>query len=301
MRSLRVAFDLVKVRVSRLNLLVLSLGKVIVLGLPFRFATFPFLQFIKYVKTPSQELNSECNLELKANVDVIISLYRFQEYIPVLESSLKSCFSNPRVTFHFVLVSGSTAETIWLSDLVSETHHKLYQIENRLGIYAAWNLAINGGTGELITNLNADDLRLPHSICCQAAVLQAEPTDGSYGNFVLSTDIFSSLQGKSEMVLVSNLGGFNESVLVDKSQNMMHCAPMWKRTLHERFGMFDESLKSSGDTDFWLRAMAGGAKFSSYEPVTAIYFHNPEGLSSSLSSSGHREWQSIRDLYLRSK
>jgi hypothetical protein len=114
-------------------------------------------------------------------------------------------------------------------------------------------------------------------------------------------DIFSSMREKSETALVSSLGGFNESVLVEKSQNMMHCAPMWKRTLHHRFGMFDEYLKSSGDTDFWLRAMAGGAKFSSYEPVTAIYFHNPEGLSSSLSSSGHREWQSIRDSHLRSK
>jgi hypothetical protein len=246
-------------------------------------------------------VNLECNLELKANVDVIISLYRFQEYIPVLERSLKSCFSNPRITFHFVMVSGSASEASWLSDLVTETHHKLYQIENRIGIYAAWNLAINKSSGELITNLNADDLRLPHSICCQAVKLQAESTDGSYGNFVLSMDIFSSLREKSEMALVSSLGGFSESVLVDKSQNMMHCAPMWKRTLHDRFGMFDESLKSSGDTDFWLRAMAGGAKFSSYKPVTAIYFHNPEGLSSSLSSSGHREWQSIRDSYLRSK
>lgn len=301
MRSLRIVFDLVKVRVFRLNLLVSSLGKVIALGLPFRFATFPFLQFIKYARTPILEFNSECNPGLKAKVDVIISLYRFEEYIPVLESSLKPCFYNPRVTFHFVLVAGSPSETSWLSDLVTETHHKLYHIENRIGIYAAWNLAINGGTGELITNLNADDLRLPHSICCQAAVLQAEPTDGSYGNFVLSMDIFSSMREKSETALVSSLGVFNESVLVEKSQNMMHCAPMWKRTLHGRFGMFDESLKSSGDTDFWLRAMAGGAKFSSYEPVTAIYFHNPEGLSSSLSSSGHREWQSIRDSFLRSK
>jgi hypothetical protein len=301
MRSVKLVFALIKVRVLRLNLLVFSLAKVLSLGLPFRFGTFPFLKFLNYETLPPLKSATECILKLNTHVDVVISLYKFYKYIPVLERSLQSCFLNPRITFHFVLVSGDTSERNWLLGLVNDTHHKVYQIENRIGIYSAWNIAIEGGSGELITNLNADDLRLPHSICCQALALQEESHDGSYGNFILSTDIFSSLENKSHKALVSDLGNFSEAVLVNQSQNMMHCAPMWKRTLHNRFGMFDESLKSSGDTEFWLRAMAGGAKFSSYTPVTAIYFHNPEGLSSSLSSSGHREWQSVRDSHLRRK
>ena len=301
MRSVRLVFALIKVRVLRLNLLVFSLAKALSLGLPIRFGTFPFLKFLNYETTPPLESAKECNPKLNTHVDVVISLYKFKKYIPVLEKSLQSCFSNPRITFHFVLVSGDTSEKKWLLGLVNDTHHKVYQIENRIGIYSAWNIAIEGGSGELITNLNADDLRLPHSICCQASALQEESHDGSYGNFILSTDIFSFLQHKPDMALVSDLGNFSEAVLVNQSQNLMHCAPMWNRTLHNRFGMFDETLNSSGDTDFWLRAMVGGANFLIYKPVTAIYFHNPDGLSSSLSSSGHREWRSIRDSHLRRK
>jgi GT2 family glycosyltransferase len=74
---------------------------------------------------------------------------------------------------------------------------------------------------------------------------------------------------------------------------------MWRRDLHDQFGLFDETLKSSGDTEFWLRALAKGAKFVYYPEVTAVYFHNPEGLSSSLSSTGHGEWAMVRDRFLK--
>jgi hypothetical protein len=102
-------------------------------------------------------------------------------------------------------------------------------------------------------------------------------------------------------MLLSKLGSFNEKTLVQNSLNFMHCAPMWKRSLHEKLGLFDESLKSSGDTDFWLRALSAGSLFANYAMATVVYFHNPEGLSTSLSSSGRHEWQDIRDRHLRTR
>jgi hypothetical protein len=37
--------------------------------------------------------------------------------------------------------------------------------------------------------------------------------------------------------------------------------PMWRKSLHDRFGYFDEAYKSAGDYEFWMRLMAGGVKF----------------------------------------
>lgn len=268
------------------------------LQLPLRYSTFPLLNFLSWQENPVQPRPLDCEQNLSSSVDVVISLYRFEKFKSILKQSLESCSHNPRVTFHFVLVCGTQSEIRWLTDFVGKTHHKLHLSENRIGIYEAWNIAVKSGSSDFITNLNADDIRLPHSICRHAAALENEEADGSYGNFILSRNILDHFYLSGNRQLVSNLGAFNEDVLLLDSQNLMHCAPIWKRELHKRVGLFDESLNSSGDTEFWLRAMSHGAKFISYPPVTAIYFHNPEGLSSSISSTGRKEWSQIRRKFL---
>lgn len=298
MRRLIGQFNLVLVRLIRYRLLLVSIRKVFALKLPFKYATFSLLPEMHRAVYEPHVSSKTCESKLSKSVDVIISLYKFEKYEKILRASLMSCFSNSKVTFHFVVVNGTETELSIISSIVGDSHHKMYTPKNRIGIYPAWNLAIQSGTGELITNLNADDLRLPHSICQQASGLEKSDCEGSFGNFVLTDDIFSYLEPKSSAGIVSNLGEFNSDTLLFRSQNFMHCAPMWRRSLHYELGYFDESLISSGDTEFWLRAMTSGARFSSYPSTTVIYFHNPEGLSTSLSSIGHKEWTRIRDKYI---
>jgi hypothetical protein len=256
---------------------------------------------LSWTKYSSGDEAKDCDIEVTSEVDVIISLYNFETYKAVLQRSLESCFDNPRIIFHFVLARPTPAELAWTNALIENTHHKLYRSDELIGVYAAWNLAIKGGSSEFITNLNADDLRLPHSICHQAKALEGNAADGSYGNFIISNDILGFIESPASDVLASNLGQFDEKKLLWDAQNFMHCAPMWRRKLHLKSGLFDETLKSSGDTDFWLRAMSEGAIFSLFPDQTAVYFHNPEGLSTSLISAGHREWTRIRNRELRRK
>lgn len=299
MSAIALASRMIWVRILRFWLLLLGVVSAIRLGISLRFSFFPLLPLISWKTKPLPQQLTSCNQDLSKSVDVVVSLHNFLKYRSVLEKSVKSCFANPRITFHFVLVSGSRFEIDWITELVGDSHHKLHLVEKRIGIYSAWNLGIEDGTGDFITNLNADDLRLPHSICCQAASLQVAAAEGSYGNFIFSDDILSDLDSKSTRRLASKLGGFDIRKLVIGSQNFMHCAPMWKRELHAVNGLFDENLKSSGDTEFWLRCMGAGANFVSYPPETVVYFHNPEGLSTSIGSTGHKEWTQIRDSFLK--
>jgi glycosyltransferase involved in cell wall biosynthesis len=291
--------SLARVRLLRLGLWFECLLQAIKLKLPINLVSFPLLPFLVWERANHSSSPKNCDTNLDKSVDVLVSLYQFEKHIPVLSKSLESCFTNSKITFHFVLVSPSPSEKSWLEKLVGNSHHKIQIATERVGIYSAWNLALNECTGEFITNLNADDIRLPHSICSQAASLQNSSYDGSYGNFVLSQDITSSLKDMDVKHLVSNLPTFNLERLLNDSQNLMHCAPMWKRDLHDRFGKFDESLKSSGDTEFWLRSLVNGARFSPYKPTTVIYFHNPEGLSTSLASIGRQEWSQIRGRHFK--
>jgi len=299
MQRVKLVASLARVGVSRLGLWFECLLQAIKLRLPISLVSFPLLPFLAWERATHSTSTKNCDTNLSKSVDVLVSLYQFEKHIPVLTKSLESCFSNSKITFHFVLVSPSPSERIWLEKLVGNSHHRIQIASARVGIYSAWNLALKECTGEFITNLNADDIRLPHSICSQAASLQNSSDDGSYGNFVLSRDIASSLNDMDDKHLVSNLPTFNLERLLNHSQNLMHCAPMWKRDLHDRFGMFDESLNSSGDTEFWLRSLVNGARFSVYKPTTVIYFHNPEGLSTSLASIGRQEWAQIRTRHFK--
>jgi hypothetical protein len=299
LRKIKIALALIWVRLLRYALVLKSLVKAVTLRLPLQYAAFPLLPSMNMRQFLIYSQSTNCESSFSSTVDVIVSLYKFENYKKVLERSISSCFNNPNITFHFVLVCGSESEIAWLKLVTKDSHHKVHLIDTRIGIYNAWNIAIGSGSGEFITNLNSDDLRLPHSICAQAAELQTESAAGSFGNFILTNDIFSTLDNKSDSSLTSDLREFNLDTLVTHSQNNMHCAPMWRRSIHSSIGQFDDSLKSSGDTDFWLRAMDSGFEFVPYEPVTAVYFHNPEGLSTSVASSGHKEWKHIRDTYIR--
>ena len=298
MRKVKYWLSSVNVLARRIILLVHSALQTTKLGLPLRYSLFPLLPKLRWGFVQTDSAPRGCDSQLEKSVDVIISLYKFEKYRGVLEESLASCFHNPKITFHFILVSGSPSEIDWVQKLVGASHHKIHLSTTRIGIYEAWNLGIQNGYADFVTNLNADDFRLPHSICQQAAHLQQSGKDGSYGNFALSSDIFESLKSPKAKHLVSNLGKFETKTLVEGSQNFMHCAPMWKRDLHTRIGFFDPTLSSSGDTQFWLRCLVSGAAFELYPPVTAIYFHNPEGLSTSVSSAGTKEWGRIRRDYL---
>ena len=301
MRYLDVIWALIWVRILRLQLWVSCLATAVASGFPIRYASFPLAPQLGWTSYRIEDEEEACTPGLTAEVDVIVSLYNFETYREVLQKSVDPCFNNPKITFHFVLAAAKQSDVAWLESLTRNTHHKIYVDEKRIGIYAAWNLAITSGTGDFVTNLNADDLRLPHSICCQASALEQDSSEGSYANFIVSDNILEYVRSPNEKVIASDLGEFEEKTLLMKSQNFMHCAPMWRRSLHSEFGLFDDALKSSGDTDFWLRATSGGAQFKLFSTKTVVYFHNPEGLSTSVLSVGHKEWTRIRDRALRSK
>jgi hypothetical protein len=301
MYQLKVVIDLLAVRVNRIILLLVSVKKALALGLPLAYSQFPLITRLNLTQPTVAPQADDCDHDLVDSIDVIVSLYRFSKYESVLRESVRSCFGNPKITFHFVIVSGTESERAFIRELTQGSHHKIHYSDERIGIYSAWNLAIEGGSGDLITNLNADDLRLPHSICQHGAFLESSRKDGSFADFILSSEVPSIEQLKSAILPISTLGKFDEKKLVFGSQNYMHCAPMWRRDLHLRLGQFDESLKSSGDTEFWLRSMSLGAEYVYFPQVTTIYFHNPEGLSTALSSTGMSEWKKVRDKYLRNR
>ena len=63
---------------------------------------------------------------------------------------------------------------------------------------------------------------------------------------------------------------------------------MWRRSLHDKFGFFDEKMFSASDAEFWLRCYHGGAKFKKINEILNVYYLNPNGISTSSNRASER-------------
>ena len=61
--------------------------------------------------------------------------------------------------------------------------------------------------------------------------------------------------------------------------NPPHQSPMWRKSLHESHGLFDNKYFSAGDWEMWLRATFGGSKFKKIDGILGLYYFNPTGIS----------------------
>jgi hypothetical protein len=61
--------------------------------------------------------------------------------------------------------------------------------------------------------------------------------------------------------------------------NPPHNNPMWRKSLHEKNGWFEEKYKSAADWELWLRSAFNGSKFMKINEVLGAYYFNPEGMS----------------------
>lgn len=55
--------------------------------------------------------------------------------------------------------------------------------------------------------------------------------------------------------------------------------PMWRKSMHEKYGFFDETFTSSGNWEMWLRAVSQGSKFKKVPGIHTLYYSNPNGIS----------------------
>lgn len=163
-----------------------------------------------------------------------------------------------------------------------------HRMPHRAGIYSAWNYGIGIARGRYLTNANLDDLRRHDSLERQASALDALSfVDVVYDDHLYFCD------PKADFDLIERVGVASELPLVTRSNmftmNGPHNGPMWRAQLHHRIGQFDESYRSAGDYDFWIRALIDGSTFYKLNEPTVGYYFNPEGLSTAATGVGALE------------
>lgn len=145
---------------------------------------------------------------------------------------------------------------------------KYIKLDERVGVYEAWNIAIGQTQSEFITNANTDDVVAPD---CYEKLINACLSTGSD---------FAYPSWYTTHVACKKWGDFTDcdpSGRPGRYAGNIDAAgvghfPLWRRSLHDKVGLFDIGFQALGDADFWARSFyRAGARFTWVEEFLAIY------------------------------
>ncbi len=230
------------------------------------------------------------NISLSQSIDPIIPLknnkYKVTAIVSTYNSELyfKGCLENLLAQTLYlngqleilIIDSGSQQnEGKYALEFQKKYPHIQYLRTSRETLYAAWNRAIKLSQASYLTNANTDDRQHSHAFEIMAQVLDAR-TEGVVYSDALLTHVENETFSQNTANVHWKLPDFNlRQALIDCP---FGCQVMWRRTLHESVGSFDESYCVAGDYEFFLRASRKSGAYHISKPL-ALYFENEKNLS----------------------
>ncbi len=201
-----------------------------------------------------------------STVTALVSAYYAEKYLDARLKNLEKLLPTPEI---MVICKSKSME-----ELIIKSHGKYWRYINVIStddiptIYDAWNVGIGYSSSDYLISANCDDLFYPQGLNVMSKYLDTHPEiDLVYGDCDMRVNdvlgIIPWKRGDSDL---------------EHGINRIGAMPLWRRSLHDRFGMFDESMIVSGDYDFWLRCHKGGAKFHHLNETVGLYWKRADSL-----------------------
>lgn len=146
----------------------------------------------------------------------------------------------------------------------------------RIGVYAAWNMAARMATGTYLVSCSTNDRLRPNALEIMARVLDEEPEVAiTYGHSYLTRrphEDWDHFTYSGEYIWPD----YSYPSLLTSPAVGPH--PMWRRRLHDELGYFNEEYAAISDQDFWLRV---GTRYAmrSLSDFTGLYLVSDDSLS----------------------
>lgn len=202
-------------------------------------------------------------------VSVIASGFKAQRFLnDFLQSMVEQIFTDFELVLHLNEPSKNETKTV---ERFSTQFNLSTLIENPvIPLYSAWNKCILASDSEYIAIGNVDDLRTKNSLKIMVEALEGDPQAGFvYGNFT-SVSSFPSHSGHL-IDIVSQHSELRTGMILGPFF-------MFRRSVLEKTGFFDEQFKSGGDYDFAMR-LARVSKGICLSDNLGFYLDEGKGLS----------------------
>lgn len=202
-------------------------------------------------------------------VSVIIPVFNQQDF---LKESVSSVLSNSYSDLEIIIVNdGSSDDSLQVAHQFQVFDKRIIVIDqSNMGLSGARNTGIENASGDIIHFLDCDDLVLAD--CYDSVVKEIQNTDilvSSYSYLkdgkLIHTHHFTNQYLKADTFLVNNIAPPISFFL--------------KKESVQNVGIFDTSLKSCEDWDYWQRAFKLGLKFKSINQTLVIYRYLIDSMS----------------------
>jgi glycosyltransferase involved in cell wall biosynthesis len=180
-----------------------------------------------------------------STVSIIIATYSRPHLLP---RAIESAFAAGRDVEVVVVDDASTDNT---AEVVRQFSNVRYvRLDRNQRVAGARNVGIMASTGEYVSFLDDDDIRLPGSIDTQVQALISQPDAGMvYGRVIVGdengvpTELIEPEECSSGDIFWRLLG-----------HSFIHClSAVFRRKCLTRVGLLDQSLPGMDDWDLWVR------------------------------------------------
>jgi len=231
-------------------------------------------------------------------VSILTSIYNGSKYLESFLDNIskQTIFDDCQLCVISALGPDRAEEEKILGQYLHLPNIRYIKLDSRIGIYNCWNIGIRETDSQYITNANVDDKIYPQCLEIHADLLDNEPNiDVAY---CLNLEVDNFDLDNITNAFIYPTANFSKELLLQA--NLPHNHPVWRRSLHDSYGYFNEvDYVSGSDWEFWLRCAAGGAQMKLIREVLGIYYRNPEGVSSDAKNLKRNleEIDRIRNLY----
>ena len=250
----------------------------------------------------------------KPRFSLISSLFRAKKYLPRLLENYEAIASLGPCELVIVDVNGDNNDREIVESFIerSDFGHSIQyiQLQDDPGIYGCWMKAIGIAKSPLVSNFNADDRRSaiqPHVLAdylednsdvdaCFTALKPTNVANQSWYEHIEEESWFNWYEQGRQFQLQDFVTKKND---IYCSQNVAHCMPMWRKSLHDEIGPIREDLYgTSADWAFWLECLRRGKTLSMAQSLPlGLYYINPRSHNRVHDESGILENLILLDYY----
>lgn len=155
-------------------------------------------------------------------------------------------------------------------------------------LYTAWNRGIQAACGQYITNANTDDRHRPDALEVMANYLDGHLKTALVYADQLVTTVANDTWATTEADKRWNWFPFSYTEL--ERRCIIGSQPMWKKSLHEKYGYFRSEFACAGDYEFWLR-IGKTENIVRLPEILGLYYDNLQGLEHASQTSGQETYR----------
>ena len=231
-------------------------------------------------------------------VTVVIPVYNVRSY---LEATLVSLEQQSLQAFEAIVINdGSTDDTAQVAQSFCQRDSRFRLVTKpNGGLSSARNFGLHHAQADYIAMLDGDDLYEPGKLENHVNWLDRDASIG----VVYSASKTIRDDGQLTMLSLSGKPILSDPLLALLCKNFIGHGSnaVFRRSLIDEVGGFDETLRSSEDIDFWLRIAATGKWRFHREPRTlSRYRVRPSGLSFDVAQMQRSHERVLQSAYQRS-